>query len=59
MWYIYYDINFPYRRVWFQKDTNQCRSVQWRYKLFVKSTQDVDIWMEIPIQHDVQATEGC
>jgi hypothetical protein len=21
--------------------------------LFVKSTQDVDIWMEIPIQHDV------
>jgi hypothetical protein len=22
-------------------------------KLFVKSTQDVDIWMETPIQHDV------
>jgi hypothetical protein len=21
--------------------------------MFVKSTQDVDIWMEIPIQHDV------
>jgi hypothetical protein len=21
--------------------------------MFAKSTQDVDIWMEIPIQHDV------
>ena len=39
--------------VWFQKDIKQCRSVQWRYKVFVKSTQDVDIWMEIPFQHDV------
>ena len=42
-------------RVWFQKDIKQCRSAQWRYKVFVypKSTQDVDIWMEIPIQLDV------
>jgi hypothetical protein len=22
-------------------------------EMFVKSTQDVDIWMEIPIQHDL------
>jgi hypothetical protein len=36
-------------RIWFQKYTKQCRSVQWRQKLFVKSNQDVDIWMEIPI----------
>jgi hypothetical protein len=28
-------------------------SCQWRWKVFVKSTQDVDIWIEIPIQHDV------
>ena len=40
-------------RIWFQKLSKQCRSVQWRSKLFVKSTQDVDIWIEIPIQHDV------
>jgi hypothetical protein len=40
-------------RVWFQKDITQCRSIQWRQKLFVRSTQDVDIWMEIPFQHDV------
>jgi hypothetical protein len=40
-------------RIWFQKYIKQFRSVQWRYKLFVKSTQDVDIWKEIPIQHDV------
>ena len=39
--------------VWFQTDIKQCRSVQWRQKMFVKSIQDVDIWMEIPIQHDV------
>ena len=25
-------------RIWFQKYTKQCRSVQWRQKLFVKST---------------------
>ena len=39
--------------VWFKKYTKQCQSVQWRWKVFVKSTQDVDIWIEIPIQHDV------
>ena len=27
--------------------------VPWSLILFVKSTQDVDIWMDIPIQHDV------
>jgi hypothetical protein len=26
-------------RIWFKKYTKQCRSVQWRQKLFVKSTQ--------------------
>jgi hypothetical protein len=40
-------------RVWFKKYTKQCRSVQWCWKVFVASTQDVDIWIEIPIQHDV------
>ena len=25
----------------------QCCSVQWRYNVFVKSTQDADIWMEL------------
>jgi hypothetical protein len=40
-------------RVWYQKYTKQCRSVQWRYKLCAQSTQDVDIWMEIPIRHDI------
>ena len=25
--------------------------------MFVKSTQDVDIWMEIPIQHDIYTFE--
>jgi hypothetical protein len=40
-------------RDWFQKDMKQCRSVKWLWKVFVKSTLDVDIWMEIYIQHDV------
>ena len=33
-------------RIWFQKYTKQCRSVQW---LSVKSTQDVDIWTEMTV----------
>jgi hypothetical protein len=40
-------------RVWFQKDIKQCWSVQLGQKVLVKSTQDVDIWMEISIQHDI------
>jgi hypothetical protein len=39
----------------FVQFANICVSsfVQWRLKVFVKYTQNVDNWMEIPIQDDV------
>ena len=46
-------------RIWFQKYTKQCWSVQWRYKLFVKSTQDVYIWANYSVSSYLKCIPIC